>query len=124
MGLFSKKTREEFRILIFRALESSTGRFVDFNRKVPLSSSTQTNSAGLFKKVASHLLLLLLVIAIGGVSIKQAYSQAEDRDTQLGVKTTLHIYPESVRQGSWEDVGNVLSPDLDEEALYPGIFST
>ena len=118
MGLFSKKTREEFRILIFRALESSTGRFVDFNRKVPLSSSTQTNSAGLFKKVASHLLLLLLVIAIGGVSIKQAYSQAEDRDTQLGVKTTLHIYPESVRQGSWEDVGNVLSPDLDEEALY------
>ncbi len=72
----------------------------------------------MWKTVISRALLLLLVIAIGGLSIDRAYSQAEDRDTQLGVKNTLHIYPGSVTNSTWTDVEQVLSPDLDEEALY------
>ena len=118
MRFFSKKAREENKIFIFRALKSITVRFV-----VPGFNSAHGVLNTLIhllhvKKLLGRSLLLLLVIAIGGVSIERAYSQAENRDAQLGVKSTLHVYPESVSESSWMSVEQVLSPDLDEEALY------
>ncbi len=127
MRFFSRKTRADNKIIIFRALESKLWRFVDFStQKIKyvtnfveifnfshVTNIQRSKRKVLFACVAFCVLLSFTLLSSFDASVAQAKKESSFKPQN----ESIDVYPSDISSQGWLNVQTVNNQDLSEQSL-------